>query len=107
MSILYGMLGAIPSAILTLLYTSILDKYNLKDKLYDFYRNISENENIFMKILCAIILIIAIIIILGSFILTLGSLFLFIFIQNGNWLYYIIGTLICSFAELICFNIID
>lgn len=107
MGILYGILGAIPSVILVLLYTSILDKYNLKDKLHDFYRDISENENIFMKILCTIILIVTIIIIIGSFILTIGSLFLFIFIQNGNWSYYILGTLICSFAELICFNIME
>lgn len=107
MGLLYSILGAIPCAVLALIYQIIFDKYKLADKWSEFHKTISESTNIFMKILSAIIIIIKIIVFISSFIFTLGSLFLFTFIQEGNWLYYILGTFICSFAELISFNIMD
>ena len=104
MGVLYGILGAIPSAILSLIYSSILDKYKISDKWSKFYEKISKNDNSFIKIIFFIFIAILAI---ASFTLTIGSLFLFIFVQNENWLYYILGTIICSFAELISFNIMD
>lgn len=107
MGFLYAILGAIPCAILSVILKNIVDRYKIADKWYNFHKTISESDNVFMKILSVIISILVIIIVICSFIFTLGSFFLFTFIQHGNWLYYIIGTLICSLAELISFNIMD